>query len=118
MYELISPVNFRLVLRYLGLLLVGIGAVTVVPFTIAFFFVEQTIALVYGIVGGLIIGTGYALYRFLPEGELQWKEAMVISALVFPVAALISSIPLRPRESARYSCSPARGSSGSGVSAS
>jgi trk system potassium uptake protein TrkH len=93
MYELISPVNFRLVLKYLGLLLVGIGAVTVVPFTIAFFFVEHTIAMVYGLVGSLIIGTGYTLYRFLPEGELQWKEAMVISALVFPVAALISAIP-------------------------
>ena len=40
-----------------------------------------------------ILGTGYALNRFLPGGDIQWKEAMVISALVFPVAALISSIP-------------------------
>lgn len=93
MYELISPVNFRLVLKYLGLLLVGIGAATVVPFTIAFLFVEHAIAMVYGFIGILIIGAGYALYRFLPDEEIQWKEAMVISALVFPVAALISSIP-------------------------
>lgn len=93
MYELVSPVNFRLVLKYLGLLLVGIGIATVVPFTIAFFFVEHAIALVYGFIGSLIIGSGYALYRLLPDEELQWKEAMVISALIFPIAALISSIP-------------------------
>ncbi len=93
MFELISPVNFRLVLKYLGLLLVGIGGVTVVPFTVAFFFIEHALAMIYGVLGSFIIGTGYALYRFIPEGDLQWKEAIVLSALIFPVAALISCIP-------------------------
>jgi len=93
MYELVSPVNFRLVLKYLGLLLIGMGAVLFVPFTFAIFHSEFFIASVYGVLGVAILGIGYSLDRFLPDGEIQWKEAMVISALVFPVAALISSIP-------------------------
>ena len=94
MYELVSPVNFRLVLKYLGLLLIGMGAVLFVPFTFAILHSEQFIASVYGMLAVAILGIGYALNRFLPGGDIQWKEAMVISALVFPLAALISSIPL------------------------
>lgn len=93
MYELVSPVNFKLVLKYLGLLLLGMGAVLFVPFTFAVLHSELFVASVYGVLGAGIIGIGYCMDRFLPEGEIQWKEAMVISALVFPVAALISSIP-------------------------
>ncbi|HUU75176.1 MAG TPA: TrkH family potassium uptake protein [Methanoregulaceae archaeon] len=93
MYELVSPVDFRLVLKYLGLLLLGMGAVLFVPFSIAVLLSELFIASVYGVMGVFVLGLGYTLHRFIPEGEIQWKEAMVISALVFPVAALISSIP-------------------------
>jgi trk system potassium uptake protein TrkH len=93
MYELVSPVNFRTVLKYLGILLMGMGLVTIVPFTIILMYFQHTAAVLYGVAGGIIIGLGYALYRFLPDEDLQWKEAMVITALVFPVAALISAVP-------------------------
>ncbi len=93
MYELVSPVNFRTVLKYLGILLIGMGLVTIVPFTLILWYSQQTAAIIYGVAGGVVIALGYVLYRFLPDGELQWKEAMVITALVFPVAALISAIP-------------------------
>ncbi|HQC13543.1 MAG TPA: hypothetical protein PKY15_09325 [Methanoregulaceae archaeon] len=95
MYELVSPVNFRLVLKYLGLLLIGMGAVLFVPFTFAILHSEHSIASVYGMLGVAVLGIGYSLNRFLPGGEIQWKEAMVISALVFPVPALENSCPLR-----------------------
>ena len=93
MYELVSPVNGAGILKYLGLIMIGIGAVMAVPLVVALFFSEWFIAGIYGVIATLIITLGTLISRLLPEYELQWKDAMVIAAIIFPLSSLLSAIP-------------------------
>ncbi|NYT05572.1 MAG: TrkH family potassium uptake protein [Methanomicrobiales archaeon] len=93
MYELVSPVNSRGILKYLGLIMIGIGGVTAFPFLVALLFSEWGIAALYAVIACTISLSGYAISRLLPDYELQWKDAMVIAALIFPLSSLLSAIP-------------------------
>ena len=87
MYELVSPVKPLVVLKYLSILVMGAGAMLLVPLIVALYFREYTISGTYILIGSVIILLGYLLHRLLPEGELEWKEALIIAAIIFPFAA-------------------------------
>jgi trk system potassium uptake protein TrkH len=93
MYELVSPVNMATVIKYLGQIMVAIGAILLVPLIMALIFGDLWIALVYGAIALGIVVLGYALHHLLPDADLQWKEALVIAALIFPLSSVISAIP-------------------------
>jgi trk system potassium uptake protein TrkH len=93
MYELVSPVKPLVVLKYLSVLVMGAGAMLLVPLIVALYFREYTIAGMYVIIGVTIILLGFLFHRLLPAGELEWKEALIIAAVIFPFVALLSAIP-------------------------
>jgi trk system potassium uptake protein TrkH len=93
MYELVSPVNLKAVIKYLAQLTIGIGAVLVVPLAVALLFADYRIAVTYGIIASVAIIGGYLVNRLLPEYDLEWKEAFVVAALIFPISSLVSAIP-------------------------
>jgi len=93
MYELVSPVDTRVVLKYTGRLMMGMGAVLAVPMAVALLFTELHTAAVYGATGLLIVLAGWLLVKILPEGELEWKESLVIAAIIFPFLALLNAFP-------------------------
>ncbi|KAF1077239.1 hypothetical protein [Methanogenium sp. MK-MG] len=102
MYELVSPVKPLVVLKYLSVLVMGAGAMLLVPLIVALYFEEYTTAGIYMIIGSSIILLGYLFHRLLPEGELEWKEALIIAAVIFPFAALLSAIPSLSQQGCRF----------------
>lgn len=55
MYELVSPVNIRVVMKYMGKLMIGTCAVLAVPMIVfALIFMEPSTAAVYGATGVFI----------------------------------------------------------------
>ena len=93
MYELVSPVKPLVVLKYLAVLMMGAGAALLVPLIAAIYFGDFSIAATYAVVGATIIALGYLFHRLLPKADLEWKESLVIAALIFPFTALLSAIP-------------------------
>jgi len=93
MYELVSPVKPLVVLKYLAVLMMGAGAALLVPLIVAIYFRDFSIAAIYAVVGTTIIVLGYLFNRLLPDEDLEWKESLVIAALIFPFSALLSAIP-------------------------
>jgi trk system potassium uptake protein TrkH len=94
MYELATPVNVPTVIRYAGQLLVVIGGILLVPAIFAVFmgaFFEAGIFTFTAFVSGIV---GYAAFRFSRARDLEWKEAMVVAALAFPLAGVVSAVPL------------------------
>ncbi|MDG6256362.1 MAG: TrkH family potassium uptake protein [Methanomicrobiaceae archaeon] len=94
MYELVSPVNRAAVLKYLGLVMIGMGAVLFVPLVVAVLFGSYTVAAAYATIAVCVIVAGYGMYRMLPDADLEWKDALVIAALIFPLSSAISAIPI------------------------
>jgi len=94
MYELVSPVNRAAVLKYLGQVMIGIGAVLFVPLMVAAYFEDYHVAAVYAVMAIVVIAVGYGLHRMLPDYDLEWKEALVLAALIFPLSSAISAIPI------------------------
>lgn len=93
MYELVSPVKFAAIAKYTSQIIMGVGAVLTVPLIVALIFGRTEIAATYGLlVIGLIV-LGYAVHRVLPDFDLDWKEALVIAAIIFPLSSLVSAIP-------------------------
>ncbi|HDQ07375.1 MAG TPA: TrkH family potassium uptake protein [Methanoculleus sp.] len=93
MYELVSPVKPLVVLKYLAVLMMGAGGALLVPLVVAVYFREFAIGSVYAVIGCTIIALGYLFHRLLPTADLEWKESLVIAALIFPFSALLSAIP-------------------------
>jgi len=93
MYELVSPVKPLVVLKYLAVLMTGAGGALLVPLVVAIYFREFAIGSVYAVIGCTIIALGYLFHRLLPPADLEWKESLVIAALIFPFTALLSAIP-------------------------
>jgi trk system potassium uptake protein TrkH len=94
MYELATPVNIPTVIRYVGQLLMVIGAILLVPAIFTVFqgaFPEAIWFTLTAVASGL---AGYVAFRFSPARDLEWKEAMVVAALAFPLAGLVSAVPL------------------------
>ncbi|MBP1929617.1 trk system potassium uptake protein TrkH [Methanolinea mesophila] len=94
MYELATPVNIRTVIRYAGQLLVVIGGILLVPAIFAVFLGMLHDALIFTLTAIATGAAGYLLFRFIPVRDLEWKEAMVVAALAFPLAGVVSAVPL------------------------
>lgn len=94
MYELVSPINPKAVLRRLGQITIGIGIVQAAPAVVALIFGEIRIAAVYSAVALAVLLAGHFMSRRLPEEELEIKEALVLAALIFPLSAIVSAVPI------------------------
>ncbi len=94
MYELISPINPEAVLKRLGQIMIGIGIVQAVPAMVALIFGEIRIASVYGVVAVAVLLAGLFMSRHLPDEDLEIKEALVLAALIFPLSAIVSAVPI------------------------
>ena len=93
MYELVSPVDLSVVLKYTGRLMTAIAVVLAVPMAAALVFMEPYTAAVYGVTALVVALAGRILVRILPDGELGWKESLVIAAIIFPFIALLNAFP-------------------------
>lgn len=94
MYELVSPINPHAMLKYMGYFLIVFAVVLIAPVLAALAFGETETAIIYGITAFVCIIMGFAVYRILPDYELETKEAIILAALVFPLSSFISSIPM------------------------
>ena len=94
MYELVHPVSPVVVLKYLALLMMGMGGVLLIPLIAAVIFGEYVVAGLFLLSAVLVIGCGLLFHRILPERELAWKEGLVLAAVTFPFVAALSTIPL------------------------
>ncbi len=94
MYELVSPVSPRAILKYTGYLLLMIGGIMAVPVLAAIILGEFSAAAMYAASAAVTLGAGVLVVRLLPEEELLPKEAIVLAALVFPLSSLINAVPL------------------------
>jgi trk system potassium uptake protein TrkH len=93
MYELVSPVDLSVVLKYTGRLMMAISVVLAVPMAMAIVFMEPHTAAVYGLTAVFVACGGFILVKVLPDGELRWKESLVIAAIIFPFIALLNAFP-------------------------
>jgi trk system potassium uptake protein TrkH len=94
MYELHTPVDIKAVAKYMGYYLLAFTFVLIVPMMAAVIFHNYQAAGYYGITAVAVFILGSLIYRTLPDYELETKEALIIVALVFPVSALLSAIPM------------------------
>ncbi|WMW21502.1 TrkH family potassium uptake protein [Methanolobus mangrovi] len=94
MYELHSPVNHKAVAKYMGYYLIAFTFVLVVPTIAALILGNVEAAIDYGSTAAVVFIIGTVIYRALPDYELETKEALIIVALVFPISALLSAIPM------------------------
>ncbi|MHC1629537.1 MAG: TrkH family potassium uptake protein [Methanoculleaceae archaeon] len=94
MHELISPVNPRTILKFLGRFMMGAAFVLAVPGGVAAFFGEFHTALVYAGISGTVLLVGWLVDRSVVAPELEKKEALVIAGIIFPLLAFLNAIPL------------------------
>ncbi len=94
MYELHTPVNHKAVVKYIGYYLIAFTFVLVVPTIAALILGNVAAAIDYGSTAVAVFIIGSMIYRALPDYELETKEALIIVALVFPISALLSAIPM------------------------
>lgn len=94
MYELHTPVNHKAVAKYIGYYLIAFTFVLVVPTIAALILGNVAAAIDYGSTAVAVFIIGSMIYRALPDYELETKEALIIVALVFPISALLSAIPM------------------------
>ncbi len=80
--------------HYLGRILVGIGALMLLPLATGLAFGEVAAALDYLVGMGAALSVGYLLRLCRPAREPNWTHGLIISALCWLSAALLSAIPL------------------------
>jgi len=93
-YELVSPVNPSAIVKYLGYFLIAYSFVLAVPAVAAIFLQDYYASMIYGLSAVLTFVAGFVIYRVMPEYKLEVKDAVIISALVFPISAVISAVPM------------------------
>ncbi|ETA68337.1 Trk-type K+ transport system, membrane component [Methanolobus tindarius DSM 2278] len=94
MYELHTPVHIKAVAKYMGYYLLAFSFVLVVPMIVAIIFHNFQATGYYGVTAIAAFVLGSFIYRTLPDYELETKEALIIVALVFPISAFLSAIPM------------------------
>lgn len=94
MYELHTPVDSKAVVKYMGYYLIAFSFVLIAPLLVALVFHNTEAAIYYGSTAAAVFFLGSLIYRRLPDYELETKEALIIVALVFPISAFISAIPM------------------------
>lgn len=87
--------DFRIVVHYTGLLVTVIGAAMLVPLLTAVFSGEWDPALDYALGVGVTLGIGGLMASAAPpESPLNRQNALVVTALAWLSASLVSAIPL------------------------
>ncbi len=94
MYELHTPVDIKAVFKYIGYFFIAFSFVLIVPMIAALIFSDIEAAMYYGITAAAVFFFGSLIYRKIPDYELETKEALIIVALVFPLSAFLSAIPM------------------------
>ncbi|MDD3406673.1 MAG: TrkH family potassium uptake protein [Methanomicrobium sp.] len=94
MYELVSPVRPKVLLRYLSRLIIGSGFVLLAPLIAALFYGEVTVFAIYILIVAAIMIFGLAVSRILPDEELERKEAVLLAAFIFPFLAAVCTLPI------------------------
>ncbi|ADE37073.1 TrkH family potassium uptake protein [Methanohalophilus mahii] len=94
MYELVSPINTYAVAKYIGYLLMIFALVLTVPVGAALLLGDFSSAYYYALTSIITGMLGFAIYKVLPEYELETKDAIVLAALAFPLISVVSSIPM------------------------
>lgn len=102
MYELVSPVDPGRIGKYFGYFLMALGIILLPPAAFAAFVHETHAAVIFTSVAGSILCAGFILYRFLPRTELRLKEAIVLTAIFFPLSTFVSAIPVHLITGATY----------------
>jgi trk system potassium uptake protein TrkH len=83
----------RLIIKYLGLLFLPLAALTCVPLAVTLVGGYYDTAWRYGVVIGVLVLVGWPCVRLRCANNLQTNEALVISALVFIITALLMTFP-------------------------
>jgi trk system potassium uptake protein TrkH len=94
MYELVSPIEVGRIGKYFGYFLMALGIILLPPAAFAAFVHETYAAVIFTGVAGSTLGAGFILYRILPRTELRLKEAIVLTAIFFPLSSIISAVPV------------------------
>ncbi|WP_440951540.1 TrkH family potassium uptake protein [Methanococcoides sp. FTZ1] len=94
MYELHTPVNPKAVVKYIGYYLIAFAFVLFVPAIAALILGYMEGVVDYGLTSVVVFIIGYLIYRSLPDYDLEAKDALIIVALVFPISAFLSAIPM------------------------
>jgi trk system potassium uptake protein len=89
--ELRYAVRFRVLLKYLGQLLLIVAVLTLVPLFFSLVVGEYQITRRYGVVIGVLGVSGYLLNRVPPVSGVQTNEAMVLTACIFLLTPLAMS---------------------------
>ena len=96
---MISLVNrsddVRLILNNLGLIMQGLGIITMVPAILCFIYESDAQYMPYFVVPGIItFFVGWGLGRIRTTLSMQIRHAMMISSLAWLIVAFVGSIPL------------------------
>jgi trk system potassium uptake protein TrkH len=94
MYELVSPVDPGRIGKYFGYFLMALGVILLPPAAFAVLVHENHSAVVFAGVAGLILCAGFILFKLLPGTELRLKEAIVLTAIFFPLSSVINAVPV------------------------
>jgi len=95
MYELVSPVELGRIGKYFGYFLMALGIILLPPAAFAGLIHETHAAVIFTIVAGIMLCAGFILYKLLPATELLSKEAIVLTAVFFPLSSAISAVPVQ-----------------------
>jgi len=90
-----TTTDVRVVMHYLGVLVVGIGAVMCLPLLTALVLAEWGPALDYACGVGVALAIGTSLMTAAPAGtQLSGGNALLVTALAWLAAALVAALPL------------------------
>lgn len=95
MYELVFPVEPGRIGKYFGYFLMALGIILLPPAAFAGLIHEIRAAVIFTIVAGIMLLAGFILYKLLPESVLLSKEAIVLTAIFFPLLSAISAVPVQ-----------------------
>jgi trk system potassium uptake protein TrkH len=81
------------VLKYLGQLMLVLAALVAVPWAVALALGERETGLRLGIVVVVMLVLSVPLSRLPPPRQIQWNEALAVTALAFVIAPLAMTFP-------------------------
>ncbi len=95
MWVLRTRDDVRVIARYLGMLVVGIGVLMAIPFVTALVLGERAPMLHYFAGSGLAVGAGALLMLAAPErAKLTAANGLIVTALGWLAAAIFGAVPL------------------------
>lgn len=87
--------DLRIILHFVGMLLIGVGVAKVIPFVVGLFAGEWDAALDFVLGAGVVCAVGAALMHADPRpARMNHTHALAITALGWAAAALAAAVPL------------------------